>query len=253
MEVEDGCSSFDDVAAQLALVLSMAEAMGIDSTYVFYVGCVSSTGISNRRNLQSKDNAVDVTTETRVPTTEVSQDDVSTEESSNDAETAENAYEYLKNRLTTTVESGNFTTILRRVSREEGVNATANVEVQKELKVGEMEMVFPPSASPVQESSDDSIFYMIIISIMGGLLLIVSGLFFWSYYWKTERGKVYANVCDQGDDTMDAVRQGTILTKQRRDEESADTLDITRVYPGDRDVSYDMPPRAITVGNGEDE
>ena len=42
----------------------------------------------------------------------------------------------------------------------------------------------------------------------------------------------------------------TGLINQQQDKESAHTMDIPRVYPTERDVSYDMPPIAISVESG---
>ena len=158
MAVKDGCGSFTDSNTLLAMKQACAQAMGIDGSYVSYLDCylfaesyverqsLSST-FSNKgsnRQLQTESKSfprVAVISETRVPIPEVLEDDDTAAELDEEA-AAQQAYSKLVSRLKLSVESGNFTAILREVSIKVGSTYMANAVVDKTVTVSEMELVY---------------------------------------------------------------------------------------------------------------
>jgi hypothetical protein len=219
--VNGGCDSFD-LASQASFVQSIAEVMGVDTAYVIFITCIPRLDELNNNNIVYTERAqtqnkqrdtktletetpLQVVTKIKAPASQISVYDPTFAEENTKEAAAVQVFEVLKNRLETSVYSGNFTKTLQKISTQEGAVAIVNASVTS-ATVGELTLVFPPTIAPTMtpsvdgtptiSSSNDNTSLILIVSlvIVTVLLLILVGLLIGCYC---------APVCRNKEENMD--------------------------------------------------
>ena len=192
----------NDTSSQLAIATATAKSMGVNTSYVSYIGCTTGIASAGRRRLtQSRMHLLGGTTNTAQSVSANTKISVPIAQSSATASEAQSLYTSLKSQLSAALSSGNFTRTLKVASVALGAKVTAKVNVTSLGATSALVVVFPPTNAPTiqptftsaplstESASSTSIPVIVGVSVGGFILLViivVAAMYGYRYYMRSK-------------------------------------------------------------------